>query len=162
LEPILSDLLDKRNPRIGAIIFGFLIWFAAFLIPDPNAYLNVPWLHKWIHVYCSHALIWIHEDQANEGGCDPGPTSSYYMHHFQMLTRYPVYGIILNVIPYSYPAVAGFLVVAAIPERLWRRRVNGDLVLGVLILFLILFSTYYVIFLGDLMSNAIVPSSTLS
>jgi hypothetical protein len=35
--PISSNLLDKRSPRIGAIIFGFLIWFATFMIPDPNA-----------------------------------------------------------------------------------------------------------------------------
>jgi hypothetical protein len=145
-------MLNKYSPRLGAIAFGLLLWFIAYIvIPDPNAYLNVPWPHKWIHVYCSHALIWIHEDQANEGGCDPGPTSTYYMAYFQMLARYPVYGIILNVIPYSYPAAAGFLVVAAIPERLWLQRVNADFVLGSLILFLILFSTYYVIFL-DLMT----------
>ena len=52
---ISSNLLDKRSPRIGAIIFGFLIWFAAFLIPDPNAPItNAPWTHNWIHVYCNH------------------------------------------------------------------------------------------------------------
>ena len=34
---ISSNLLDKRSPRIGVIIFGLLIGFAAFLIPDPNA-----------------------------------------------------------------------------------------------------------------------------
>jgi hypothetical protein len=53
---ISSNLLDKRSPRIGAIIFGLLIGFAAFLIPDPNAPItNAPWPHKWIHVYCNHA-----------------------------------------------------------------------------------------------------------
>jgi hypothetical protein len=30
-------MFNKRSPRVGAIIFGFLIWFAAVLIPDPNA-----------------------------------------------------------------------------------------------------------------------------
>jgi hypothetical protein len=39
----------------------------------------------------------------------------------QMLARYPVYGIILNVIPYIYPVIAGFLVVAALPERIFTR-----------------------------------------
>jgi hypothetical protein len=34
---ILSNLLDKRSPRIGAIIFGLLIGFAAFLIPGAPA-----------------------------------------------------------------------------------------------------------------------------
>jgi hypothetical protein len=70
---ISSNLLDKRSPRIGAVIFGFLIWFAAFLIPDPNAPItNAPWPHNWIHVYCNHALLWVHADQAEEG-CHPGP-----------------------------------------------------------------------------------------
>jgi hypothetical protein len=115
-------LLDKRSPRIGAIIFGFLIWFTAFmLIPDPNAYLNVRWPHKWIHVYCNHALVWVYEDQANEGGCNPGPESRGFMADLQMLATYPIYGIILNIIPYAYPAIVGFLVVAALPQRIFTR-----------------------------------------
>jgi hypothetical protein len=39
----------------------------------------------------------------------------------QILARYPVYGIILNVIPYIYPAIVAFLVVAALPERIFTR-----------------------------------------
>jgi hypothetical protein len=72
------------------------------------------------------------------------------MADLQMLAKYPIYGIILNVIPYTYPAIAGFLVVAAIPERLWHRtakariRRNGDLILGCLILSLILFCDYII------------------
>jgi hypothetical protein len=125
---------------------------AFMLIPDPNEYLNVPWPHKWIYVYCNHALLLVHADQAEEG-CHPGPESRAFMADLQMLATYPIYGIILNVIPYTYPAIAGFLVVAAIPEQLWQRtakariRPNGDLILDCLILFLILFTTYYIMFL---------------
>ena len=37
------------------------------LIPDPNAPItDVPWPHNWIHVYCNHALLWVHADQAEE------------------------------------------------------------------------------------------------
>jgi hypothetical protein len=119
--PISSILLDKRSPRISTIIFGFLIWFAAFLIPDPNAPItNAPWPHNWIHVYCNHALLWVHADQAEEP-CHPGPESRAFMADLQMLARYPVYGIILNVIPYTYPAIVGFLVVAALPKRIFTR-----------------------------------------
>jgi hypothetical protein len=66
IATISSEILDKRSPRIGAIIFGFLIWFAAFLIPDPNAPItNAPWPHNWIHVYCNHALLaLLNEDQS--------------------------------------------------------------------------------------------------
>jgi hypothetical protein len=39
----------------------------------------------------------------------------------QMLATYPVYGIIFNVIPYTYPTIAGFLVVAVLPERIFTR-----------------------------------------
>jgi hypothetical protein len=38
-----------------------------------------------------------------------------------MLATYPVYGIIFNVIPYTYPTIAGFLVVAVLPERIFTR-----------------------------------------
>src|SRR5215471_4491870 len=54
---ISSNLLDKHSPRIGVIIFGLLIGFAAFLIPDPNAPItDALWPHDWIHVYCNHAF----------------------------------------------------------------------------------------------------------
>jgi hypothetical protein len=43
------------------------------------------------------------------------------MADLQILATYPVYGIILNVIPYTYPAFVGFLVVAALPERIFTR-----------------------------------------
>ena len=118
---ISSNLLDKRSPRIGAIIFGFLIWFVAFLIPDPNAPItNAPWPHNWIHVCCNHALLWVHADKAEEG-CHPGPESRAFIADLQMLATYPVYGIILTVIPYTYPAIVGLLVVAALPERIFTR-----------------------------------------
>ena len=118
----ISKLLDKRSPRVGAIIFGFLIGFAVFLIPDPNAPItDAPWPHNWIHVYCNHALLRVHADQAEEG-CHPGPESRAFMADLQMLAKYPVYGIILNVIPYTYPAIVAFLVVAALPERIFTRR----------------------------------------
>ena len=94
----------------------------AFLIPDPNAPItNAPWPHNWIHVYCNHALLWVHADQAEEG-CHPGPESRAFMADLQMLATYPVYGIILNVILYTYPAIVGFLVVAALPEHIFIRR----------------------------------------
>ena len=100
-----------------AIIFGLLIGFAAFLIPDPNAPItDAPWPHNWIHVYCNHALLWVHADQAEEG-CHPGPESRAFMADLQMLATYPVYGIILNVILYTYPAIVGFLVVLILPRH---------------------------------------------
>jgi branched-subunit amino acid transport protein AzlD len=37
-----------------------------------------------------------------------------FMADLQMLAKYPVYGIIINVIPYTYPAIVAFLVVAAL------------------------------------------------
>jgi hypothetical protein len=106
---------DKRSPRVGAIIFGLVIWFVAFLIPDPNAPItDAPWPHNWIHVYCNHALLWIHADQAEEG-CHPGPESRAFMADLQILATYPIYGIILNAIPYTYPAIA------ALPARIFTR-----------------------------------------
>ena len=72
---ISSNLLDKRSPHIRAIIFGLLIGFVAFLIPDPNSPItDAPWPHNWIHVYCNHAFLWVHADQAEEGS-HPGPES---------------------------------------------------------------------------------------
>jgi hypothetical protein len=116
------NLLDKRSPRVGDIIFGLVIWFVAFLIPDPNAPItDAPWPHTWIHVYCNHALLWVHADQAEEG-CHPGPESRAFMADLQILATYAIYGIILNVIPYTYPAIVAFLVVAAVPERIFLRR----------------------------------------
>ena len=50
-----------------------------------------------------------------------GPESRAFMADLQMLATYPVYGIILNVIPYTYPAIVAFLVVAALPERIFTR-----------------------------------------
>jgi hypothetical protein len=44
------------------------------------------------------------------------------MADLQLLATYPVYWIILNVIPYTYPAIVGFLVAAAMPERLWQQK----------------------------------------
>jgi hypothetical protein len=83
--------------------------------------------HNWIHVYCNHALLWVHADQAEEG-CHPGPESRAFMADLQMLATYPVYEIILNVIPYTYPAIVGLLVVAALPERIFTRgRTSGAL-----------------------------------
>ena|SRR5215472_486591 len=81
---------------------------------------NIFAAHNWIHVYCNHALLWVHADQA-EQGCHPGPESRAFMADLQMLATYPVYGIILNVIPYAYPAIVGFLVVAALPEHIFIR-----------------------------------------
>jgi hypothetical protein len=81
---------------------------------------DAPWPHNWIHVYCNHALLWVHADQADEG-CHPGPESRAFMADLQMLATYPVYGIILNVIPYTYPAIVAFLVVVALPERFFTR-----------------------------------------
>jgi hypothetical protein len=43
------------------------------------------------------------------------------MADLQMLATYPVYGIILNVIPYTYLAIVAFLVVAALPESIFTR-----------------------------------------
>lgn len=120
------DMFDKLSPRLGAIIFGGLIFFAYFLIPDPNAPItNAPWPHKWIHAYCNHALLLVHADQAEDGGCQPGPITPYSMSYYQMLAKYPVYGIILNMIPYTYPVIVGFLVVAALPERIFTRRTSA-------------------------------------
>jgi len=42
------------------------------------------------------------------------------MADLQMLATYPVYGIILNVIPYTYPAIVALLV-AALPEHVFNR-----------------------------------------
>ena len=126
---ISSNLLDKRSPRIGVIIFGLLIGFAAFLIPDPNAPItDASWPHNWIHVYCNHALLWVDADQAEEG-CHPGPESRAFMADLQMLATYPIYGIILNAIPYTYPAIVGFLVVLILPRHFfltssWRPMLN--------------------------------------
>jgi hypothetical protein len=39
----------------------------------------------------------------------------------QMLAKYPVYVIILNVIPYTYPVIVGLLVVVALPESIFTR-----------------------------------------
>ena len=84
---ISSNLLDKRSPRIGAIIFGFLIGFAAFMIPDPNAPItNAPWSHNWIHVYCNHALLWVHADQAEEG-YHPGPANTFHISSLRDITQ---------------------------------------------------------------------------
>jgi hypothetical protein len=125
------------------------------MIPDPNAPVtNAPWPHNWIHVYCNHALLWVHTDQAEEG-CHPGPKSRAFMADLQMLARYPIYERILDAIPYTYPAIVILLVVLALPERLWERRErertrikpSGDLTLGCIILFLIVFSTCYIMFL---------------
>jgi hypothetical protein len=58
---ISSDLLDKRSPRIGAIIFGFLIGFVAFLIPDPNAPITAALLDPCLLQSC-----------ASLGTCWPG------------------------------------------------------------------------------------------
>jgi len=100
-------LLDKRSPRVGAIIFGLLIGFAAFLIPDPNTPItDAPWPHNWIHVYCNHALLWVHADQAEEG-CHPGPENRAFMADLQMLA--------------TYPAIVGLLVIAALHERIFTR-----------------------------------------
>jgi hypothetical protein len=43
------------------------------------------------------------------------------MPDLQMLATYPVYGIIINVIPYTYRAIVAFLVVAALPEHIFTR-----------------------------------------
>ena len=60
--------------------------------------------------------LWIDADQAEER-CHLGPESRAFMADMQ----YPVYGIILNIIPYTYPAIVGFLVVAALHERIFTR-----------------------------------------
>lgn len=98
------------NPRIGAIGFGLLLFITSFyIIPDPNNYNYYPWPHKWVHVYCNHALVWIHLDDA-EKRCHPGPEGPQFMQEdLQMLAKYPIYGMILNWIPYAYPVIAGFL-----------------------------------------------------
>jgi hypothetical protein len=70
--------------------------------------------------YCNHALLRVHADQAEEG-CHPGPESRAFMADLQMLATYPVYGIILNVIPFTYPAIVGFLIVAALPNHIFTR-----------------------------------------
>lgn len=100
------------SPRIGGIAFGILIWIIFwYVIPDPNAPItNAPWPHKWIYAYCNHALVWIHWDDAENGHCNPGPTPINYMAYYQTGARYPIYWIILNAIPYTYPAITGFLV----------------------------------------------------
>jgi hypothetical protein len=101
-------MIDKRSPRVGAIIFGFMIFFAYFLIPEPNDYSNDNgrWPNKDVHVYCNHALLWVWEDQP----CHYGPVTRGFMADLQMLAKHPVYAMILNVVP--YPAIVGFLVVA--------------------------------------------------
>jgi len=40
------------------------------------------------------------------------------MADLQILATYPVYGIILNIFPYTYPAIVAFLVVAALLDSL--------------------------------------------
>src|SRR5215469_471322 len=50
-----------------------------------------------------------------------GPESHAFMSDLQMLATYPVYGIILHVIPYTYSAIVAFLVVAALPECIFTR-----------------------------------------
>jgi hypothetical protein len=37
-----------------------------------------------LHVYCNHALLWVHADQSEEG-CHPGPESCAFMADLQML-----------------------------------------------------------------------------
>ena len=99
------------NPRIGAIGLGLLLFITSFyIIPDPNNYKYYPWPHKWVHVYCNHALVWIHLDDA-EKRCHPGPEGPQFMREdLQMLAKYPVYGMILYWAPYSFPVIAGVLV----------------------------------------------------
>jgi hypothetical protein len=106
----------KLQPRLGAIIFGGILFFVFLLVPDPNSYANIPWPHKLIHVFCSHAFLWVYYDQA-EQQCHPGPESEYFMSQLQMLTRYPVYAVILNLMWLILPAIAGLLVVAALPKN---------------------------------------------
>ena len=45
-----------------------------------------------------------------EKRCHPGPESPQFMQEdLQMLAKYPIYGMVLNWIPYTYPVIAGFL-----------------------------------------------------
>jgi hypothetical protein len=106
----------KQSSSIVGILFGTLLFFAFLLVPDPNNYTYYPWPHKWVHVYCNHALLWMHLDQA-EKGCHPGPESRYFMADLQMLARYPLYSMILNAVPYSYALIAGVIVFYLITRR---------------------------------------------
>jgi len=147
------------NPLVGSIGFGVLLFVTAFyIIPNPNGYSNSPlWPHKWVHVYCSHVLLWMYLDQA-EKGCHPGPESRHSMNDLQMLVKYPIYERILNTIPYAYPVIIGLLIILVLPRWVWakeerERRImkikpSGNLLLGCLILFLIFSSICYIIFLG--------------
>jgi hypothetical protein len=138
--------MDKDSARISGILVGVLIALCFWVIPPQQYYDSVP--HGWVHTYCSHALIWIRLDKAENGGCHPGPISRVYMAYYQTGARYPLYWIILNIVPYTFPAIMGFLIIAALPERQQktRLRISGNLVLGSLIIFMILFCACYIAF----------------
>ncbi|MGB6531719.1 MAG: hypothetical protein WA323_24705 [Candidatus Nitrosopolaris sp.] len=142
-------ILRIFKPRIVGITFGVLLFIIPwFVIPDPNSYANTPWPHRLVHVYCSHAFIWVYLDVA-ENECHPGPISSHYMSYYQMLAKYPVYNILLNMIPLTYPIiVVPLLILASI--SLCNRKKKGELrpimVTGVSASLAIAF--YYVIYFG--------------
>jgi len=109
------------RPRLGGIIFGGLLFIVFLLIPDFNSYANVPFPHKLVHVWCSHAFLYVYYDQA-EKNCWPGPESLAFMADLQTLVAYPFYGIVITIVPYTYPIVVTFLVITALPKHIFTHK----------------------------------------
>lgn len=107
-----------HSPRTKGVLIGLLLaMLYLFIIPDPNHPItDMPWPHKWVHVYCNHALVWIHLDDA-EAGCHSGPESRAFMSDLQNLARHPLYWWTLTIAPYSYPVISAFLIVYLLAAR---------------------------------------------
>ena len=111
-------IINTIKPRIGGIIFGSLIFFVMFSIPAQQFYSsdkewNKFWSHNWARIYCNGALMYMHLNEA-EKDCHPGPEDKFFMSELEMLAEYPVYQMILNTVPFIYPIITVFLIIAAI------------------------------------------------
>jgi hypothetical protein len=55
-----------------------------------------------------------------EARCNPGPVNPRFMLDLQKLVKFPVYGIILNLIPWTYPVIVGFLVFLVLAKNFYK------------------------------------------
>ena len=80
------------------------------------------------------------------------------MSELQIFAKFPIYEKLLNAIPYTLPVVMILLTILAMPTWIWNReqrkvrimkmKPSGNMLFGCLILFLILSSTCFIVFLG--------------
>lgn len=117
-----EDHDNLSSARIGGTIVGILIALFLIIIPNPNVYTSNPHYFngKWTHIYCNHALVYMTYWKSQT--CKIGPTSEHMMSYLRLLAHYPLYQITLTLIPYTYPIIAGFLILIITPKHFFNRR----------------------------------------